>query len=211
MVNSKKMGDIISLRGVYGKSNLITFNQPDWRTKRKIAGGGVLLDQGIHMLDLLRLFAGEFDEIKSFVSNSFWNHDVEDNAYSIMRNKKGIVGMIHSSATQWRHMFNLEINLEKGSIVLGGFLSGTKSYGEETLKFVFADTQKDNGDPREEAIKYNEDPSWKREIYYFVDSVLNNKKITNGSSKDALQTMKMVYKIYYQDKSWRDLFNIERN
>ena len=58
IINSNELGELINLRGVYGKSQLITFNQPDWRTKREIAGGGVLLDQGIHMVDLMRLFAG---------------------------------------------------------------------------------------------------------------------------------------------------------
>ena len=76
------------------------------------------------MLDLMRLFAGEFEIVHSFVSNKFWNHDVEDNAYALMQTKKGVVGFIHSSATQWRHRFNLEINLERGSLILGGILSG---------------------------------------------------------------------------------------
>ena len=210
MVKSGKLGDIINMRGVYGKSNLITFNQPLWRTKRQIAGGGVLLDQGIHMLDLIRLFAGNFDEIKSFVSNSFWNHDVEDNAYAIMKNDNGVIAMIHSSATQWRHRFNLEINLEKGSINLGGFLSGTKSYGDETLTFIYGDTQKDNGDPREESIRYNKDPSWEREINVFVESIINDKPILNGSSMDALKTMQMVYNIYYSDPIWRKKFKIKK-
>jgi predicted dehydrogenase len=210
MIKSEKLGDIINIRGVYGKSNLITFNQPDWRTKREIAGGGVLLDQGIHMLDLIRLFAGNFNEIKSFVSNSFWNHDVEDNAYAIMKNQNGVIAMIHSSATQWRHRFNLEINLQKGSIILGGFLSGTKSYGNETLTFIYADTEKDNGDPREESIRYNKDPSWEREVNTFVSSVINNEPIKNGSSKDALETMQMVYRIYYSDSVWREKFKINK-
>ena len=207
---SGKLGKVVGIRGVYGKSNLITFNQPDWRTKRSIAGGGVLLDQGIHMLDLIRLFAGNFCEIKSFVSNSYWNHDVEDNAYAIMKNENGVIAMIHSSATQWRHRFNLEINLQKGSIILGGFLSGTKSYGEETLTFVYADTQKDNGDPREESIRYNKDPSWQREIDVLVSSIIEDKQIINGSSRDALETMKMVYEIYYSDSVWRDKFKIKK-
>ena len=87
IIKSKKLGYIINLKGTYGKSKLITFDQTTWRTNRNIAGGGILLDQGIHMLDLIRLFAGEFDEIKSFVMNNFWNYDVEDNAYAILRNK----------------------------------------------------------------------------------------------------------------------------
>ena len=208
MIKSEELGKIINIRGVYGKSNLITFNQPDWRTKREIAGGGVLLDQGIHMLDLIRLFAGEFREIKSFVSNSQWNHNVEDNAFAIMKNEDGVIAMVHSSATQWRHRFNLEINLTKGSIILGGFLSGTKSYGDETLTYVFADTQKDNGDPREESIRYNHDPSWGREINTFVDSIIQDKPIVNGTSNDALETMRMVYGIYFSDINWREKFKI---
>ena len=55
-----------------------------WRSKRELAGGGILL-KGIHMLDLMRLFSGDFIQIKSFVSNKYWGHDVEDNAYAIKR------------------------------------------------------------------------------------------------------------------------------
>ena len=117
IIESGGLGKIINMRGVYGKSKIITFNQPDWRTKREIAGGGVLLDQGIHMLDLMRLFAGEFKDVHSFISNGHWGYDVEDNAYAIMRTKEGVVGMLNSSATQWRHRFNLDINLERGSLI----------------------------------------------------------------------------------------------
>ena len=120
IVRSNELGRVIHLRGVYGKSKLITFDQTDWRTKRAIAGGGVLLDQGIHMVDLMRLFGGEFTEIQSIVDNSHWGFDVEDNAYALMRTKSGIVALLHSSATQWRHRFHLDINLEKGSLILGG-------------------------------------------------------------------------------------------
>ena len=69
------------------------------------------------MVDLMRLFAGDFVDVQSFISNGHWGYDVEDNAYSLMRTSDGIVGMLHSSATQWRHRFNLDINLEKGSII----------------------------------------------------------------------------------------------
>lgn len=115
IVQSGELGHIINLKGVYGKSKLITFNQPDWRTKRSIAGGGVLLDQGIHLVDLMRLFSGgDFEEVHSFISNSYWNYDIEDNAYALMKTKCGVVGMLHSSATQWRHRFHLDITLERG-------------------------------------------------------------------------------------------------
>lgn len=208
IINANELGKIINLRGVYGKAQLITFNQSDWRTKREISGGGVLLDQGIHMVDLMRLFAGKFEDIYSFISNSHWGHDVEDNAYALMRTKEGVIAMLNSSATQWKHRFHLEICLEKGSLTLGGILSGSKSYGDETLSIVYANPDNDMGSPKEVTTKYNTDPSWYSEITEFVDCVIDNKKITSGTSDDALQTMVLVYKIYYQDKKWSQTYNI---
>jgi predicted dehydrogenase len=202
------LGKIINMRGVYGKAKLVTFNQPDWRTKRKISGGGVLLDQGIHMVDLMRLFAGEFEKVHSFISNGHWGYDVEDNAYALMKTNDGIVAMLSSSATQWRHRFNLDINLEKGSVILGGILSGTKSYGAETLTVVRADPENDKGDPMEQTTRYNKDPSWYAEIDEFIDCIINNKQVVNSTSDDALQTMKLVQKIYYSDSSWRKKYDI---
>lgn len=209
LAHSGEIGKIINMRGVYGKSKLITFNQPDWRTKREIAGGGVLLDQGIHMVDLMRLFGGEFNEVSSFISNDHWGYNVEDNAYALMRADNGIVAMLNSSATQWRHRFHLDINFEKGSVILGGILSGTKSYGEETLTIVKADPDNDFSDPMEKLTKYTKDPSWCAEIDQFIDCIINNKQVLNGTSGDALQTMKLVYKIYYSDPFWRKKYDIQ--
>ena len=209
IIESGDLGKIINMRGVYGKSKIITFNQPDWRTKREIAGGGVLLDQGIHMLDLMRLFAGEFKEVHSFISNGHWGYNVEDNAYAIMRTEEGVVGMLNSSATQWRHRFNLDINLERGSIILGGILSGTKSYGAETLTVVTVDHENDNGDPREQVTRYNYDPSWEEELNLFAQCIVNDIEVMSGSSLDALNTMKLVYKIYHADPLWRDTYGIK--
>ena len=167
------------------------------------------MDQGIYMVDLMRLFAGEFTEIHSFIENSHWNYDVEDNAYSLMRTESGKVAMLNSSATQWRHRFHLDINLEKGSLILGGIISGSKSYGAETLTVVSANPENDRGNPKEVTTRYNTDPSWYAEIEEFSDCILNNIKITSGTSNDALQTMKLVYKIYYADKKWQQTYNIE--
>jgi predicted dehydrogenase len=208
LIRSGQLGRIINMRGVYGKSKLITFNQLDWRTRRAVAGGGVLLDQGIHMVDLMRLFAGEFTDIHSFISNSHWGYDVEDNAYALMRTPDGIVGMLHSSATQWRHRFHLDINLERGSIILGGILSSSKSYGAETLTVVTADPDNDSGDPKEQITRYNHDPSWDEEISCFADVIVNNRPIQSGSSGDAFLTMGLVYKIYHADPVWRSTYDI---
>ena len=187
---------------------MITFGQnSDWRTKRAIAGGGILLDQGIHMVDLLRLFGGEFTQVHSFVSNDFWGHDVEDNAYALMRAETGVVAMLHSSATQWRHRFSLEITLQRGTVLLEGILSGSKSYGAETMTIAWA-ADNDIGDPKEQTTRYNEDHSWRREIEEFADAVLNDAPVVNGSSADALATMDLVYRIYCADPEWRARWNL---
>jgi len=209
IIRSGELGRIINLRGVYGKSKIITYNQSDWRTKRVIAGGGVLLDQGIHMVDLMRLFAGEFTQVQSFVTNAHWGYDVEDNAYALMRTDDGIVGMLNSSATQWRHRFHLDINLEHGSVILGGLLTGTKSYGAETLTVATVNHESDNGDPKEQVTRYNRDPSWELEINQFADCILKGTSNEHGTSRDAFNTMKLVSQIYYADPVWREQFQIQ--
>ncbi len=206
IIKSGEMGEIINMRGVYGKSKIIPFSG-GWRAERKYAGGGVLLDQGIHLVDLMTLFCGEFVDVKSFVSNSYWKHDVEDNAYAIMRDTSGRVAMLHSSATQWQHRFSLDIALTRGFLVLRGILSGSKSYGEEELIIGRLD-ESDVGATREEVIRYLEDNSWSLEIEEFADSILHDKEIQNGKSEEALATMNLVYQIYGADTEWSEKYQI---
>jgi len=210
IVEAGDLGKVINLRGVYGKSKIINF-ESDWRTKRAVAGGGILLDQGIHMVDLMRLFAGEFVEIHSFVSNDFWRHDVEDNAYALMRTADGAVAMLHSSATEWRHRFQLELTLERGGISLSGILSGSKSYGEETLSVSWADEEareENGGNPREETTRYSNDPSWADEIAEFANLIIQGAPVQHGTSEEALRTMELVYAIYCADPEWRQRWNL---
>lgn len=206
IVRSGELGQILNVRGVYGKSKVIPFSG-GWRAERKYAGGGILLDQGIHMVDLIRLFCGDLEEVKSFVSNSYWHHDVEDNAFALMRNNNGQVAMLHSSATQWEHRFQMHIALTEGYLELRGILSGTKSYGEEQLT-VGRRSESDTGTLKKETITYLEDNSWRDEIYDFAEAISNGTKIGYGNSKDALETMKLVYRIYYADEAWRHAHGI---
>lgn len=207
LIHGGELGQVINLRGVYGKSKIISF-ESDWRTKRAIAGGGILLDQGIHMVDLLRLFAGEFTDIHSFVANDFWHHDVEDNAYALMRTESGVVAFLHSTATQWRHRFHLEISLTKGAITLSGILSGTKSYGAETLTVAWKGDN-DSGDPKEQTTRYNQDNSWRDEIAEFAAAITGRRAVASGSSLDALRTMQLVYRIYCADPEWRERYKLD--
>lgn len=206
IIGSGELGSVINMRGVYGKSAIITFDS-QWRTQRAIAGGGILLDQGIHMVDMMRLFAGEFTEVKSFIGNSHWNHDVEDNAYALMRTRSGVVAMLHSTATQWRHTFNLDISLAKGALVLAGILSGTKSYGQETLTVHFRG-ESDQGSPRHQTTSYIDDNSWRDEIFEFAECILNDAPVLSGTSEDAYKSMELVYRIYCADDAWRERYGL---
>ena len=201
IIDNNQFGGILNLRGIYGKSGVVPF-AGNWRSMKKYSGGGILLDQGIHMLDMFRYFCGDFEEVNSFVSNNYWGYDVEDNAFAIMRDKNGRVAVIHSSATQWQHSFRLEITLEEGFLELSGILSGSKSYGQEKLLIVPKREDFTTGSLSGKTIQYLEDTSWKDEIDEFADLIVNDKPVDQGNSYDALKVMELVYKIYNADDSW---------
>ncbi len=160
------------------------------------------MDQGIHMVDLLYFFHGEFIQYKSFISNKFWNHDVEDNAFVLMKDSKGVIASLHSTATQWEHRFKLEITLEKALLELTGILSGTKSYGKETLSIINRKTNIKNDKKKKKVYSFLKDDSWKNEIDKFSKIIINNEKVSRGNSLEALKVMKTLSKIYSADKEW---------
>lgn len=201
IVDSGRLGKILLLRGIYGKSGGEGFEE-SWRSEKEICGGGILLDQGIHMLDLFRYFCGDFVEVKSMVTTAHWNIEVEDNAFALLRDSHKRVAMLHSSSTQWKHRFSLEIYMSDGYLSVNGILSSTRSYGDETI--AVARKQLSNGfatgKPREEMIYFDTDPSWELELADFVHNILNDTPITSGNSEDALKAMQLVFKIYEDDK-----------
>ena len=205
VIESGRLGKILWMRGIYGKSGGLDFEK-QWRSNKEIAGGGILLDQGIHMIDLFRLFCGDFQEVKSFVTNSYWNLDIEDNALAILRNEKDQMAMLHSSSTQWKHIFSLEIFLEEGYLIISGILSSTRSYGQDE-RLIVATKQFENesfalGNPREEITYFNRDRSWELEVEDFVECIKSDRKVTVGSSEDMLKAMELVYRIYDADRKW---------
>jgi predicted dehydrogenase len=204
IVDSGSMGKVIALRGLYGKSGGKDFSE-SWRNDIQLSGGGILLDQGIHMLDLFNFFLGRFSNVKSFLSNCQWNFDVEDNAVVIMKNNAGQLAMLHSSATFWKHMFNLNVILEKGYLKLDGLLSKSGSYGRETLvigRRQFEDEAEAVGNPSEETIYFDKDLSWELEVEKFIESVLSDKPVIECNSTDAYEAMDLVHRCY-QDSGFQ--------
>ena len=199
MIDSGIYGNMLWMRGRYGKSVAPDFNS-NWRSQKKYAGGGIFLDQGIHMLDLFMHVAdGPFEEVKAFVSNLYWKGDVEDNVFALFRNDKGQVASLHSTMTQWRHLFSFEIFLEKGYIVINGLKTSSNTYGKETLSYTkdrsiapaatFHDVVQ---------VEYSIDNSWKRELGMFIEAIQKDTEITTCGIQDAHHLMSMVEKVYAQ-------------
>ena len=205
IIDSKKLGSVVSFRAVYGKSSIVSFDS-GWRAQKEFSGGGILLDQGIHMLDLIKYFSSNYEEIYSFVNNNYWGHNVEDDAFILMKNKDGQIASLHSTATQWQHRFRLEIILEEGLLELAGILSGSKSYGAETLSVVERERKNYDGAQKQKIFSFLQDNSWKDEINEFADCITKNKPIINGTCYDALEVMEMIFNIYRSDKQWWKYF-----
>ena len=198
IIDSGEYGTVLWTRGRYGKSVDNSFYS-NWRSQKKIAGGGIFLDQGIHMLDLFLMICGNFEEVKAYVSNLYWNLDIEDNLFAILRNEKGQVASLHSTMTQWRHLFSLEIFLERGYITINGLKTNSNSYGDEVLSIAKNRTLPPSAKwTDEEKIVYHVDTSWQNEMALFIDSIRNNTKISVGNTKDALKLMTLVEKIYQE-------------
>jgi predicted dehydrogenase len=200
IVDSGSLGRVLTLRGVYGKSGGDTFEE-SWRNDPSIGGGGILLDQGIHMLDLFRVFCGDFVEVIGMTSTLHWAIPVEDNAFVLLRSADGQLAQLHSSATQWKHVFRLEIGLEKGYLTISGLLSKTGSYGRETLVIGRKPSRGETvalGNPREELTYYDNDTSWDFEVDHFVQCIRHGHPVAHGSSLDALKVMEIVDQVYRQ-------------
>jgi len=197
IIDSGELGKILWLRGRYGKEVNEEFFK-GWRANPKLSGGGIMLDQGIHMLDLFLYLGGGFDEVHSVVSNLFWKIEgIEDNVFAILRsNESGICASLHSTMTQWRYLFSLEVFLEKGSLILNGLKTSSGAYGEEKLAIKRNESDMGGTFSSEEQLVYHTQVSWNSEMLHFNDCITNNKPVCLGSSKDALNLMVLMDKIY---------------
>lgn len=209
LLKGGSMGRILYMKGTYGKSGGMHYRQ-SWRNDKQVSGGGILLDQGIHMLDIFLTFLGPSRVADAVLSDSFWKCGVEDNAFLMLRSESGVPAFLHSSATLWKHTFRFEIGCENGYMIASGLLSKTGSYGREQLvigKRQFEDEAFALGNPREEIIHFDRDESWEHEVNEFLAAIKEKRAPTHGTLDEARQVMGIIRDVYAK----RDVISVGGN
>lgn len=185
-----QIGRLLFIRCRYGHGGRAGYER-EWRADPFQSGGGELLDQGVHALDLFRWFLGEFSEMHAVLTQSFWPIPVEDNAFCTLRTAGGCVAMLHASWTQWKNIFSFEVFGDRGYLLVEG-LGG--SYGRE--KLVIGRRPEQFGPPTEQVLEFsNEDYSWRDEWEEFVLAIQEDRRpLADGL--DGFQVLRLVCAAY---------------
>jgi predicted dehydrogenase len=186
-----EIGRLLFARCIYGHGGRAGYER-EWRMNPEISGGGQLVDQGIHALDLFRWFLGDFSEVTGFLGTLFWPiGPVEDNAFAILRTRQGCVAQLHASWTQWKNRFSFEVYGEKGYLLVNG-LGG--NYGTEQLTVGKRTQVGARPDERTEEFT-RPDNSWQKEWEEFLGS-LRKKSEPLGNGRDGYEALRLVQAIY---------------
>ena len=188
---SGAIGEPMFLRGCYGHGGRPGYDK-EWRCDPEKSGGGELVDQGIHLIDISRWFLGDIDEVSGFISTAFWKiAPLEDNVFALLRTADGKVASLHTSWTRWRNKFQLEVFGKKGYLVIDG-LGG--SYGPERL--VLGTRVPDSPPPREERFDFDGvDVSWTKEWEGFIRCIRDDSEPL-ASGYEGLQVQRVIRAIY---------------
>ena len=190
LVKNKELGDLMFIRARYGHGARVGYDK-EWRNDPKLSGGGELIDQGPHLIDLSRMFLGDFNDIKGHAQTFYWDMPVDDNAFMILQNQMKQTAFLQVSCTEWKNMFSFEIYGKKGKIDISG-LGG--SYGTE--KIIFYKMLPEMGPPETYSWEFPmQDNSWNVELDELYDDIIKDRSPA-GNIKDAYEALKIVNKIY---------------
>jgi len=195
LVAEGALGPIYFIRCIYGHGGRPGYEK-EWRASKDICGGGELLDQGVHVVDLFRWFLGDFEEAFGYAPTYFWNMDVEDNAFALFKTPCGQVATMSTSWTQWKNRFTFEIVGEAGYLIIEGW--GGR-YGAE--KLTVSRRPRDGriyigGVPDENMIVFDgPDISWDLEWKEFVQAIRDSREPL-GNGRDGLEANRLLAAVY---------------
>jgi predicted dehydrogenase len=192
LIDGGALGPLMFLRARYGHGGRKGYDR-EWRADAALSGGGELIDQGVHLIDLAGWFLGEFPQVDGHAATYFWDMKVDDNAFLSLRTAGGQTAWLHVSCTEWKNLFSLEIYGRDAKLALDG-LGG--SYGVERLAIY--QMRPEMGPPDTTIHEYPRgDESWAVETRAFVDDIRLNREPSPGLA-EGIRTLEIVEKIYRQ-------------
>ena len=184
-------GELMFLRARYGHGGRVDYDK-EWRADPRLSGGGELIDQGIHLIDLARWFLGDFKIIEGHATTCFWNMPVDDNAFLSLRTARGQTAWLHVSCTEWKNLFSFEVYGRNTKLHIEG-LGG--SYGME--KLYHFQMKPEMGPPDTRLYEFpGPDESWRIEMAEFEQDIQLKRKPDAGllAAKAALQIVETIYR-----------------
>jgi predicted dehydrogenase len=192
LVDGGALGELMFLRARYGHGGRRGYEK-EWRADAAVSGGGELIDQGMHLIDLSRWFLGEFAQVTGTAKTYFWDMNVDDNAFLMLQTERGQVAWLHASATEWKNTFSMEIYGRDGKLQIDG-LGG--SYGTERLTWYRM--LPEMGPPETVAWEYPMgDDSWASELSALFDDIRAGRASTPGL-RDAIAALRVVKHVYQE-------------
>jgi len=191
ILSSGVMGELMFIRARYGHGGRVGYDQ-EWRANPKLSGGGELIDQGIHLIDLAGWFLGDFTKVDGHAATFFWKMPVDDNAFLSLRTARGQTAWLHVSCTEWKNLFSFEIYGRNTKLHIEG-LGG--SYGIE--KLYHYQMKPEMGPPDTRVYEFSgPDESWRIELSEFEKDIQLKRKPDAGlaEAKDALRIVETVYR-----------------
>jgi predicted dehydrogenase len=194
-VHSGRRGDLMHLRARYGHGGRLGYER-EWRADPARSGGGELIDQGMHLLDLTHWLAGPLVLHSALLRTHFWDTPVEDNAALILGEAQSLTGpwaMLHVSWTEWKNLFSLEVYCRTAKIQVDGLV---RSYGPQRLRIYQMGPEL--GPPEVQEVNYpDEDRSWEREWASFAAAIAaGDERLLNGDLSDAHYAWKQIEAAY---------------
>jgi predicted dehydrogenase len=190
IVDRGELGHLMFIRGRYGHGGRPGYEK-EWRLERSISGGGELIDQGSHLIDLAQWFLGEFTEIGAALRTFFWDTEVEDNVFLTLSTADGRIGWLHATWTEWKNLFSVEIYGRQGKLEISGL---GDSYGVESLTFYRM--LSGMGPPETTRWEYPfSDKSWDNETAEFIAAIHEGRRPI-GDATEAAASMSVIERIY---------------
>lgn len=190
MVQDGSLGELMFIRARYGHGGRIGYDK-EWRAEKKLSGGGELIDQGTHLIDLTLGILGNVELDYAATPTYFWNMDVEDNAFISLKNSAGNISFLNVSCSEWKNLFSMEIYGKVGKLEVSGL---GRSYGVETLTHF--KMKPEMGPPDTEVWTYPEpDNSWELELKEFIAG-LEAENYESSNLDSSIRVLELIEEIY---------------